>query len=93
MSTIHEMLVANRLIKQAGQPAKPAKRRTAGRTSRRQVFTNGSSQVSGEERHQMIADNAYYRAERRNFEPGYELIDWLAAEADIDRSFSQEVLN
>jgi hypothetical protein len=32
----------------------------------------------------MIAENAYYRAERRGFLPGYEIEDWLAAEAEID---------
>lgn len=32
---------------------------------------------------QMIAEAAYYRAERRNFEPGYELQDWLEAEQTV----------
>jgi hypothetical protein len=32
---------------------------------------------------QMIATAAYDRAEKRNFEPGAELDDWLAAERDI----------
>lgn len=31
----------------------------------------------------MIAEAAYYRAEKRNFKPGYELIDWLEAKKDI----------
>jgi hypothetical protein len=38
-----------------------------------------------EERQAMIAKAAYYRAERRHFEPGHELEDWLAAEAEINR--------
>jgi hypothetical protein len=33
----------------------------------------------------MIAEAAYYLAERRGFAPGHELEDWLAAEAEIDR--------
>jgi hypothetical protein len=37
-----------------------------------------------EERWAMVAENAYYRAERRGFVPGYDLEDWLAAEAEID---------
>lgn len=37
------------------------------------------------QRHAMIAEAAYYRAERRHFEPGYELDDWLQAEAEISR--------
>ncbi len=34
-------------------------------------------------RYSQIAVNAYYRAEARGFEPGYELDDWLAAESEI----------
>jgi len=33
----------------------------------------------------MIAEAAYYIAERRGFEPGAELDDWLEAENEIDR--------
>lgn len=32
----------------------------------------------------MIATAAYFRAQRRNFEAGHELEDWVAAEAEID---------
>lgn len=31
----------------------------------------------------MIAEAAYYRAEKRNFRPGYELMDWLDAKKEI----------
>jgi hypothetical protein len=100
MSTIHEMLIANRLLNpniKTGKTTDGAgvapKRRASGKTMRRHVYANGSTSIHEEERQQMIADNAYYRAERRNFEPGYELIDWLAAEAEIDRNLSQEILN
>ena len=31
----------------------------------------------------LIAEAAYYRAERRGFVPGGEVDDWLAAEAEI----------
>lgn len=33
--------------------------------------------------HRMIAEAAYYRAERRGFAPGGEEMDWLAAEAEL----------
>ncbi|HTX06777.1 MAG TPA: DUF2934 domain-containing protein [Steroidobacteraceae bacterium] len=36
-------------------------------------------------RHAMIAEGAYYRAQRRGFAPGHELDDWLEAEADLAR--------
>jgi len=35
------------------------------------------------ELHYLVAVAAYYLAERRNFEPGHELEDWLAAEAEV----------
>jgi len=43
----------------------------------------GPEHQSGQAVHLMIAVAAYYRAERRNFEPGHELEDWLDAEAEI----------
>ncbi len=35
-------------------------------------------------RRQLIAAEAYFRAERRGFEPGHELEDWVAAESAVD---------
>lgn len=32
----------------------------------------------------LIAEAAYFRAERRGFSPGQECQDWLAAEAEVD---------
>jgi hypothetical protein len=37
-------------------------------------------------RRRLIAQAAYFRAERRGFAPGRELQDWLEAEAEIERS-------
>jgi DUF2934 family protein len=37
------------------------------------------------ERRDLIAKAAYYRAERRAFQAGHELEDWLAAELEIDQ--------
>jgi hypothetical protein len=31
----------------------------------------------------MIAEAAFYKAEKRNFSPGYELHDWLEAKAEL----------
>lgn len=39
--------------------------------------------LSEDERHEMIATNAYYRAQKRDFHPSGEEDDWLAAEKDI----------
>jgi hypothetical protein len=48
-----------------------------------------STGVSNEERHQLIAQAAYFRAERRSFIPGCELEDWLNAETEIDTSLAE----
>ncbi len=34
-----------------------------------------------------ISEIAYYKAESRNFEPGYELDDWLEAEQEYLQHF------
>jgi hypothetical protein len=36
-------------------------------------------------REELIAELAYFRALERGFEPGHELEDWLAAEADFNK--------
>lgn len=40
-------------------------------------------------REAMIAEAAYFRSAHRGFEPGHEVDDWLAAEAEIDRALSR----
>jgi len=40
--------------------------------------------IDQNQRRAMIAQAAYYRAERRGFEPGHEAEDWLAAESEVD---------
>jgi hypothetical protein len=42
-----------------------------------------------EDRETMIAKAAYYLAQRRNFAGGHEVEDWLAAEAEVERSLAQ----
>ena len=32
---------------------------------------------------EMVAVNAYYRAEKRGFEPGHDMDDWYEAEREI----------
>ena len=39
--------------------------------------------LQGEDFYQMVSEAAYYRAEKRDFVSGYELEDWVAAEAEI----------
>lgn len=43
-------------------------------------------------REAVIAREAYYRAERRGFAPGYEIEDWLSAEVEVDGNGPIEIL-
>ena len=36
---------------------------------------------------EMVAVNAYYRAEKRGFEPGHEMEDWHEAELEITSQY------
>ena len=47
------------------------------------VDTAGRVLQTPDELRNKIAVAAYYRAERRNFEPGGEMEDWLDAEAEV----------
>lgn len=49
---------------------------------------NSITTISLEERQRLIAEAAYYIAERRGFAAGCELDDWLQAEAEIERRAS-----
>jgi hypothetical protein len=49
-------------------------------------------EVSSEEKHQLIAKAAYFRAEQRSFSPGRELEDWLEAEAEVEKNISQNTI-
>lgn len=44
-----------------------------------------------EARRALIEEDAYHRAASRGFEPGHELDDWLAAEAEVDARLCGEM--
>jgi hypothetical protein len=77
---------------------KNAVTQTAGAKSGKRRTEKGASDtvltgVTLEEKHRLIAEAAYYRAERRNFVPGYELEDWLGAEAEIEGKIPKAARN
>ncbi|MCJ7592206.1 MAG: DUF2934 domain-containing protein [Woeseiaceae bacterium] len=43
-----------------------------------------ATHAQADKRAAMIAEAAYFIAERRNFQPGDELSDWLAAEQEVE---------
>jgi Protein of unknown function (DUF2934) len=52
---------------------------------------HGSTEsVSAEKRRVMIAEAAYYISERRGFEAGREMQDWLLAEQQVDAALAGE---
>ena len=42
-----------------------------------------SGSIDRDEFREMVAINAYYRAEKRGFKPGNEMDDWFEAEKDM----------
>src|SRR3974390_3446107 len=45
---------------------------------------------TADERRTMICEAAYFLAERRGFQPGHELEDWLRAESQIDAALGRD---
>lgn len=79
-----------------GKPVRPKVARTPAATTRKAAApkkaagsrapTTKASTASARpaaERAEMVRVAAYFRAERRGFAPGYEIEDWLAAEAEV----------
>ncbi len=46
--------------------------------------------VPAELRRRLIAEAAYFRAEKRGFQPGFESQDWEEAEAEVDARLHAE---
>lgn len=67
--------------KPAKAPAKPRAKRSESAAS----AVSNAIQLTPEERHRVVAEAAYFIAERRGFAGGSSIGDWLQAEADIDR--------
>jgi hypothetical protein len=63
-----------------------------GASSARPTSPKTTPTITPQERHRMIAEAAYFRAERRGFQGGCPLEDWFAAEGDIDRLYFQPAL-
>jgi hypothetical protein len=57
----------------------PAPKQNSGASAKLPAF----APTGEDQQHLMIAEAAYYRAEKRGFTEGYSLDDWLVAEAEI----------
>jgi hypothetical protein len=49
-----------------------------------------ASSIDPEVRRQLVAAEAYFRAERRGFAAGREIEDWIAAEGVVDARFHRK---
>ena len=67
----------------------PPSRKTT-RAKQTAAPTSLRGDISENARRGMIAEGAYLRAERRGFAPGFEVEDWLAAEAEVDALLEAE---
>jgi hypothetical protein len=48
--------------------------------------------IDPDRRRALIAQAAYFRAQRRHFAPGHEAADWLAAELEVDTALTSGVM-
>ncbi len=76
-------------------PAAPAAKKDSGPAPAvQQAFTKPSAnaatsaapakKVDAKERYRLIAEAAYYLAQKRHFAPGHEVQDWITAEKLVD---------
>jgi len=83
----HSLIPSKPGTRRSSTRAKPAKENTSTASEQdiQVVATDLSvAEVAHPAREQLIAEAAYHHAEARGFEPGHELEDWLAAEAEVD---------
>jgi len=69
--------------------AKPKRAATSTPASKSRKTATVTPTVSADQRHAMIAERAYLRAELRGFQGGDPLEDWLEGEKEVDALLSQ----
>jgi hypothetical protein len=70
----------------ATAPKPPTPKASAPKARSRKPKAAAAGRVrNDEDRHASIARAAYLRSQNRGFQPGFELEDWLAAEAEVDQ--------
>jgi hypothetical protein len=60
----------------------PASKSNTSKSSKKNPFPETDVDYGGDQFYR-TAECAYYKAEARGFEPGYEMEDWLAAETEV----------
>jgi hypothetical protein len=80
----HETANSKNDPRRAAVKIRTVKRPRAAPPPTNSIVTRSSAYMEPEAREAMIAEAAYFRSAHRGFEPGHEVDDWLAAEAEID---------
>lgn len=77
--------MATKTTKKPPSDAKAAApRKTTSEQRKAPLQTNvRAAGFSDDELRGLIAETAYYKAQQRGFQPGYEQKDWLEAEAEV----------
>jgi hypothetical protein len=69
---------------QLGQPVRSEPKSPASRVATPSAEQRPTSDPGKSDRYRRISLGAYFRAEKRGFEPGHAWEDWLAAEREVD---------
>jgi hypothetical protein len=70
----------------SGSSSAPAAQQAFGKSSGSAMTATASAKakVDPAERRRLVAEAAYYLAQKRGFTPGHEMQDWTAAEKQVD---------
>ncbi|MGR9035443.1 MAG: DUF2934 domain-containing protein [Gammaproteobacteria bacterium] len=52
-------------------------------TGKKSQQNNHNNDFDPDKFREMVAERAYLKAEKRNFEPGHDMEDWLEAEQEV----------
>jgi hypothetical protein len=74
----------NGTARHAGREITPAARPRSRKAKTPAGGERAPASRRSDDRHATIARAAYFRSQSRGFQPGFELEDWLAAEAEVD---------
>ncbi len=78
-----ELLTVSKLPASKSKKSTSSTSTSTPKKSRKKNPILGVDAEYGEDRFYRTAERAYYIAEARGFEPGYEMEDWLAAESEV----------
>jgi len=78
-----ELLTVSKLPASKSRKSTSSTSTSTPKKSRKNNPILGLGDEYGDDQFYRTAECAYYKAEARGFEPGYEMEDWLAAEAEV----------